>query len=126
MVALEWGDMDLASDNCAISDRIGAELTTTKDGRVRYVPMTDAIDDSASRVPSSRRGSGCCARTRAAVHADAWSRVRAAARLARGCRLGAHPSTHVLLAPGDAGRARRAIQELAGHQERRTHSATCT
>ena len=77
MVALEWTDIDLVKRQlCVERSSWKGQVAAPKGGRLRYVPLT--------------------IRLARALHDH---------RHLRGPR-GAHPSLHVLLAPGDAWRAR--------------------
>ena len=75
--------------------------------RARAVrPAHGATVRRASRVPSPARTSRAVQGRRAPLsRQSAWTRVRRAVARGRSDR-GAHPASHVLLAPGDAGRAR--------------------
>ena len=84
-------------------------VTTTKGGRLRYVPLTDRLAAALRRASASARRSACCIKT--------TGRCRSRRRSCRtGCdgqpdartcdRRRAHPAAHVLFASGDAGRAR--------------------
>ncbi len=119
MVALRWSDVNLGKRQLCVrlSDWKG-HVTAPKNGRVRYVPLTDRLAAAlkgyrhlrSERVLSKDDGTPL-------TRQGAWSHVRYAARHA-GVPTGVHILRHTFCshlamrgAPG------RAIQELAGHQE---------
>ena len=102
IVALEWADIDLDRRQISIrhSDWRG-QLTTPKNGRGRFVAMTERVA-TALRKHRHLRGSRvlCKDDGQPITRQGAWSRVRYAAHRAD---VRPHPASHVLLAPGDAG-----------------------
>jgi integrase len=119
MVALEWGDVDLAKRQLCIerSDWNG-EVTTTKGGRLRYLPLTLRLTVALHEHRHLRGPRVLCEAdgtpfTRQMVQA----RVKRASRRAN-VRDGVHIlrdafCSHLAMRGAPA----RAIQELAGHSE---------
>ena len=119
MVALQWEDVDFSEMRVSVrhSDWRG-QLTTPKNGRVRYVPLTRrllaALRDyrrfGTARVLSRDDG-------RPLNRQAAWNRVRRAVRQANlptGVHILRHTFCSHLAMRGAPGKA---IQELAGHGE---------
>jgi integrase len=119
MVALEWKDVDFVKRQLCVrqSDWRG-QITTPKNGRVRYVPMTVRLA-AALRDYRHRRGSRVLCKNdgHPLTRQSAWGRVRRAARAASvptGVHILRHSFCSFLAMRGAPGRS---IQELAGHQE---------
>ena len=120
MMALTWNDVDLKKRQLCVqhSDWKG-HVTTTKGGRLRHVPMTMRLAAALKQHRHLRSERVLCTGdgqplTQKMVRALVIRRVPASEP---GQGRGAHPAAHVLFAPGDARRTRRAIQELAGHMD---------
>jgi integrase len=120
IMALEWTDVDLHKRQLSVarSDWKG-HVTTTKGGRVRYVPLTVrlamALRDHRhlrnARVLTQRDGSPL---TQKIVQ----DYVRRAARRAQLAKSGVHHLRHSFCSHlSMRGAPARAIQELAGHQD---------
>jgi integrase len=116
MMALEWSDADLAKRQLAVqrSDWKG-HVTTTKGGRVRYVPMTVRLA-TALRDHRHLRG------PRVLIHADGapltQKVVQDHVRRAGLDKSGVHRPRHTFCSHlAMRGAPARAIQELAGHQD---------
>jgi integrase len=120
MMALEWSDVDLVKRQLAVqrSDWKG-HVTTTKGGRVRYVPMTVRL---ATALGDHRHLRG----PRVLTHTDGapltqkvvQDHVRRAARRAGLATSGVHRLRHTFCSHLAMRAApARAIQELAGHQD---------
>ena len=119
MVALHWADVDFSRKRLAIrhSDWRG-KLTTPKNGRVRYVPLTERLFEALREYRHLRGPRVICKDDgRPLSRQSAWTRVWRAVRLA-GVPTGVHILRHTfcshLAMQGASGKA---IQELAGHQE---------
>jgi len=120
IMALEWTDVDLSKRQVCVqrSDWKG-HVTTTKGGRVRYVPLTSRLTTAlrehrhlrGSRVLCQRDGSPL---TQKIVQ----DHVRRSGRRASLAKNGVHRLRHTFC-PHLAmkGAPARAIQELAGHQD---------
>lgn len=119
MVALQWRDVDLGKRQLCVrlSDWKG-QVTAPKNGRVRYVPLTERLAAAlkeyrhlrSDRVLSKDEGTPL-------TRQGAWSHVRYAAHRANvptGVHILRHTFCSHLAMRGAPGRA---IQELAGHQE---------
>ena len=119
MVALHWADVDFSRRRLAIrhSDWRG-KLTAPKNGRVRYVPLTQRLFEALREYRHLRGPRVLCKDDgRPLSRQSAWTRVRRAVRLA-GVATGVHILRHTfcshLAMQGAPGKA---TQELAGHQE---------
>jgi integrase len=118
-MALEWGDVDLNKRQLCVerSDWKGY-VTTTKSGRLRYVPLTIRLA-AALREHRERNGRVVCAADGSALTQRlVQGLVARAARQANLSNVGVHALRHTFcshLAMRGAGA--RAIQELAGHQD---------
>jgi integrase-like protein/carboxypeptidase family protein len=119
MMALEWSDVDLSNRQLRVerSDWKG-HLTSTKGGRVRFVPMTDRVTEAlekhrvhrGKRVVLNRDGKPM---TQKMVQA----RIARAAKAA-GVRPGVHILRHTFCSHlAMRGAAPKTIQDLAGHQD---------
>ena len=119
MVALEWSDVDLAKRQLRVrqSDWRG-QVTTPKNGRIRYVPLTERLAAALNGYRHLRSPRVLCKDDgRPLTRQSAWGRVRRAARRANvptGVHILRHTFCSHLAMRGAPGKA---IQELAGHQE---------
>ena len=119
MVALEWRDVDLAKRQLCVrqSDWKG-QLTAPKNGRVRYVPLTERLVAVLKEYRHLRSQRVLCKDDGTPLtRQGGWSHVRYAARRAKvptGVHILRHTFCSHLAMRGAPGRA---IQELAGHQE---------
>ena len=120
MMALEWRDIDLTRGRMAVerSDWKG-QITATKGGRVRYVPLTKRL---AAAVKGHRHLRG--ARVLCEGDGTPLSRkivqcaVRRAAMRAHLRNTGVHVLRHTFCSHlSMRGAPARAIQELAGHKD---------
>jgi integrase len=106
IVALEWADVDLERRQIRVrhSDWCG-ELTAPKNGRIRFVGMTERLAAAIRQQRHLRSSRVLCKDDGTPItRQGAWSRVRYAAKRAK-VPTGVHILRHyVLLAPGDAGR----------------------
>jgi integrase len=120
MMALEWGDVDLAKRQLTIrrSDWNG-HVTTPKGGRERYVPLTRRLAAALSEHRHLRSKRVLCQDdakpfTRQIVQ----TRTKRAARRARLAHEGVHVLRHTFCSHlAMRGAPVRAIQELAGHAD---------
>ena len=119
MVALHWADVDVSRRRLCVrhSDWRGT-LTAPKNGRVRYVPLTERLLEALREYRHLRGPRVLCKDDgRPLSRQSAWTRVRRAVRQA-GVPTGVHILRHTfcshLAMQGAPGKA---IQELAGHQE---------
>ena len=110
MIALEWSDVDLANRQLSVrrSDWNG-HVTVPKGGRIRHVPMTRRLATALSEHRHLRSTRVLCQDdatplTRQIVQTRAKRAARRAGVSDKRWRRRAHPSTHGLLAPGDAWR----------------------
>lgn len=119
IMALAWDDVDLAKRQLTIerSDWKG-HVTTTKGGRIRFVPMTKRLEQALRDHRSLKRG-------RVLTQSDGLpltqkivqDHVERAARLA-GVKAGVHRLRHTFCSHlAMRGASARAIQEVAGHQD---------
>jgi integrase len=119
MVALHWADVDFSRRRLAIrhSDWRG-KLTAPKNGRVRYVPLTERLFETLREYRHLRGPRVLCKDDgRPLSRQSAWTRVRRAVRLA-GVPTGVHILRHTFCSHlAMQGASAKAIQELAGHQE---------
>jgi len=119
VMALEWGDVDLAKRQLTIErSEWKGHVTATKGGRVRFVPMTRRLEHALREHRSLKRG-------RVLTQSDGspltqkivQDHVERAARLAN-LRPGVHRLRHSFCSHlAMRGASARAIQELAGHQD---------
>ena len=119
MVALHWTDVDFSRRRLCVrhSDWRGT-LTAPKNGRVRYVPLTERLLEALREYRHLRGPRVLCKDDgRPLSRQSAWTRVRRAVTRA-GVPTGVHILRHTfcshLAMQGAPGKA---IQELAGHQE---------
>jgi integrase len=119
IVALQWADVDFGrAQVCVRSSDWRGELTAPKNGRVRFVAMTDRLT-TALRCKRHLRGPRvlCKDDDTPLTRQGAWSRVRYAARRAK-LRTGVHILRHTFCSHlVMRGAAMRAVQELVGHQD---------
>jgi integrase len=130
MMALSWSDVDLRKRQLSVqhSDWKG-HVTTTKGGRVRYVPMTTRLAVALQAHRHLRSDRVLCQEDGAPLTQKILRElVRRAARRARVARGGVHILRHTFCSHlAMRGAPARAIQELAGHQDlSTTQRATCT
>ena len=119
MMALEWTDVNLAKRQLTVArSEWKGHVTTTKGGRVRYVPMTvrlaNALRDARhlknARVLCDRKGQSL-------TQKEVQVLMRSAARRAN-VKKGVHILRHTFCSHlAMKGAPARAIQELAGHQD---------
>jgi integrase len=119
MIALEWSDIDLAKRQlCVQRSDWNGQVTTTKGGRLRYVPLT-------RRLLAALREHRHLRSTRVLYQDDGrpltrqivQSKMKRAARLANVLK-GVHILRHTFCSHlAMRGAPARAIQELAGHAE---------
>ena len=120
MMALEWRDVDLAKRQLCVqrSDWKG-QVTTTKGGRLRYVPMTERLAAALHGAPSSAWRAGAVSERGRAAHAEDRAGPRAAGGArGEGVERGVHILRHTFCSHlAMQGAPARAIQELAGHKD---------
>ena len=107
MIALEWSDVDLAKRQlCVQRSDWNGQVTTTKGGRLRYVPLTVRLTAALREHRHLREPRVLCqADGTPFTRQQVQYRVKRAAQTGERAGRRAHPSSHVLLAPGDAWRA---------------------
>jgi integrase len=120
MMALEWRDVDLSKRQLCIqrSDWKG-QVTTTKGGRLRYVPLTVRLV-TALREHRHLRGTRVLCQPDGSPLTQKVVRdyVRRAGRRAALAKIGVHILRHTFCSHlAMRGAPARAIQELAGHQD---------
>ena len=119
IVALEWADVDFTRSRICVrhSDWRG-ELTTPKNGRARFVAMTQRLASTLREHRHLRSSRVVCKEDgKPVTRQGAWSRIRYAAQRANvptGVHILRHTFCSHLAMRGAAGRA---IQELVGHQD---------
>jgi integrase len=120
MIALEWRDVDLGKRQiCVQRSDWNGQVTTTKGGRLRYVPLTIRLaaalrDHRHLRSPNVLCQAGGQPLTRQMVQ----YRVLRASRRAKLSQDGVHILRHTFCSHlAMKGAPARAIQELAGHSE---------
>ena len=104
IAALEWRDVDLGKRQLCVqrSDWHG-HVTTTKGGKLRYVPMTTRLTDALRQVRHLKGPRVFCDGNGGAFTPKMVSdHVRRAARRRSGAPGRSCVAPHVLLAPGDA------------------------
>ena len=120
IAALEWRDVDLGKRQLCVqrSDWHG-HVTTTKGGRLRYVPMTTRLTDALRRVRHLKGPRVLCDHDGSVFTPKMVSdHVRRAAKRAGLANRGVHVPRHTFCSHlAMRGAPARAIQELAGHQE---------
>ena len=120
MIALEWGDVDLAKRQLCVRRSDWNGLVTNAEGwTAAYVPLTRRL---AAALAAHRHLRG--ARVLCQDDGTPLTRQIVQGRMLRAATAGeavqargAHPASHVLFAPRDAGAPPKAIQELAGHAD---------
>ena len=119
IVALEWADIDVERRQISIrhSDWRG-QLTTPKNGRGRYVAMTERVATALRKHRHLRSARVLCQDDGQPItRQGAWSRVRYAAQHAKvptGVHILRHTfCSHLVM----RGAAMRTVQELVGHQD---------
>jgi integrase len=119
IVALEWADIDIERRQISIrhSDWRG-QLTTPKNGRGRFVAMTERVATALRKHRHLRSARVLCKEDgRPITRQGAWSRVRYAAHRANvptGVHILRHTfCSHLVM----RGAAMRSVQELVGHQD---------
>ena len=120
IAALEWQDVDLAKRQlCVQRSNWHGHITSTKGGRLRYVPMTTRLTEALRQVRHLRGPRVLCDRDGGAFTPKMVSdHVRRAARRAGLVNKGVHVLRHTFCSHlAMRGAPARAIQELAGHQE---------
>jgi len=119
LMALEWRDVDLANRRlCVARSEWKGQVTATKGGRIRYVPLTARLADTLRRHRHLRSARVLC-------DTDGGSLTQkmvqcAVARAARRAyvREGVHVLRHTFCSHlAMRGAPARAIQELAGHKD---------
>jgi integrase len=120
IAALEWHDVDLARRQlCVQRSNWHGHITSTKGGRLRYVPMTARLTEALRQVRHLRGPRVLCDRDGVAFTPKMVSdHVRRAAHRAGLLHKGVHVLCHTFCSHlAMRGAPARAIQELAGHQE---------
>ncbi len=119
MIALEWQDVDLPNHRlCIERSSWNGEVTSTKGGRLRYVPMTARLHAALRQHKHLRSSRVLCENDGTPLtRQQVQYRVNRAARIAgvkRGVHLLRHTfCSHLAMKGAPVG----AIQALAGHQE---------
>jgi integrase len=120
ITALEWSDVDLAKRQLCVqrSDWRG-HVTSTKGGRLRYVPMTARLAEAIRQSRHLRGRRVLCDGDGGALTPKIVSdHVRRSARKVGLIHRGVHVLRHTFCSHlAMRGAPARAIQELAGHQE---------
>ena len=120
MIALEWGDVDLAKRQiCVQRSDWNGQVTSPKGGRLRYVPLTVRLA-AALREHRHLRGPRVLCQDDGAplTRQQVQYRMKRGARGRRMSRDGVHILRHTFCSHlAMRGAPARAIQELAGHQE---------
>ena len=118
IVALEWADVDLERRQIRVqhSDWRG-ELTAPKNGRIRFVGMTERLAAALRQHRHLRSRRVLCTNEGTPItRQGAWSRVRYAAQRA-GVPTGVHILRHTFCSHlAMQGAPMRGVQELVGHQ----------
>ena len=118
IVALEWADVDLERRQIRVrhSDWCG-ELTARKNGRIRFVGMSERLAMALRQLRHLRSRRVLCKDDGTPLtRQGAWSRVRYAARRAL-VPTGVHILHHTFCSHlAMQGAPMRGVQELAGHQ----------
>ncbi|OFW00890.1 MAG: hypothetical protein A3I61_03935 [Acidobacteria bacterium RIFCSPLOWO2_02_FULL_68_18] len=122
MMALEWSDVDLHKRQLTVQhSEWKGQLTATKGGRLRHVPMTERLA-AALKARRHLQGSRVLVQSNgeALTMKIVQDRIGSAARRA-GVRPGVHILRHTFCSHlAMRGAPARAIQELAGHQDLKT------
>lgn len=117
IVALEWVDVDLERRQIRVrhSDWCG-ELTAPKNGRIRFVGMTERLAAAIRQQRHLRSRRVLCKDDGTPItRQGAWSRVRYAAKRAK-VPTGVHILRHTFSHLAMQGAPMRGVQELVGHQ----------
>jgi integrase len=118
IVALEWADVDLERRQIRVrhSDWCG-ELTAPKNGRIRFVGMTERLAAAIRQQRHLRSRRVLCKDDGTPItRQGAWSRVRYAAKRAK-VPTGVHILRHTFCSHlAMQGAPMRGVQELVGHQ----------
>jgi integrase len=120
MMALAWSDLDLVKRQlCVARSEWKGQVTTTKGGRLRYIPLTERL---AAALRAHRHLKGprvLCSNDGAPLtQREVQGLVARAARRANLRNVGVHILRHTFCSHlAMRGAATRAIQELAGHQQ---------
>lgn len=120
MIALEWGDVNLAKRQlCVQRAEWRGHVTVPKGGRLRYVPLTTRLATALRDHRHLRAARVLCLRDGSALTQDMVSdHVRRSARRAHLAATGVHRLRHTFCSHlAMRGAPARAIQELAGHQD---------
>jgi len=119
MMALEWSDVDLGKRQiCVQRSDWNGEVTTTKGGRLRYIPLTLRLT-AALREHRHLRGPLVLSESdgKPLTRQKVQTKVKRASKLAK-VRKGVHILRHTFCSHlAMRGAPARAIQELAGHSE---------
>jgi integrase len=120
MAAIEWSDVDFTNRCLTIrqSDWKG-QLTSTKSGRVRFIPMTKRLVEALQSARHLRSKRVICRKDGGSLRRqNIQKRVRRAARIAGVEHMGIHVLRHTFCSHlAMRGAPAKAIQELAGHAE---------
>ncbi len=120
MIALEWGDVDLANSQlCIQRSEWRGHVTVPKGGRLRHVTMTARLAKALQEHRPSKSKRVLCGSDGSPLTQDVvGDHVRRAARKAGVPVSGAHRLRHTFCSHlAMRGAPARAIQELAGHQD---------
>ncbi|MPZ21450.1 MAG: tyrosine-type recombinase/integrase [Luteitalea sp.] len=120
MIALEWSDVDLGKRQlCIQRSEWRGHVSTTKGGRLRYVPMTARLAAALRSHRHLRSPRVICQRDGSPLTQDmVRDHVQRAARRAQLAKSGVHRLRHSFCSHlAMRGAPARAIQELAGHQD---------
>ena len=117
IVALEWADVDLERRQIRVRHRTGVELTAPKNGRIRFVGMTERLAAALRQHRHLRSRRVLCKDDGPPLtRQGAWSRVRYAAKRAK-VPTGVHMLRHTFCSHlAMQGAPIRGVQELVGHQ----------
>jgi integrase len=120
IMALEWGDVDLGKRQLCVqrSDWKG-QVTTTKGGRLRYVPLTVRLATALRDHRHLRGARVLCQRDNSPLTQKiVQDHVRRSVRRAQLATSGVHRLRHTFCSHlAMRGAPARAIQELAGHMD---------
>jgi integrase len=120
MMALEWGDVNLAKRQLGVQRSAWkGHVTAPKGGRLRYVPLTSRLTAALREHRHLRGPRVLCSDTGTPLtQREVQGLVARAARRANLRNGGVHILRHTFCSHlAMRGAATRAIQELAGHQE---------
>jgi integrase len=119
MVALHWADVDLSNRRrCVRHSDWQGQLTVPKNGRIRFVPLTERLARALREHRHVRSLRVLCKDDgRPLSRQSLWGRVRRAVRRAN-VPTGVHILRHTFCSHlAMRGAPARAVQELAGHSE---------